>query len=88
MKNDTQQNNNGIRNTCLSPEVIKAKLFDFEKWETWNKVHPKIAIKSGDINDLSNNPTLDVYLDFGRKGDPAPDPVAPKVYENSKEVLN
>ena len=71
-----------------SPEVVKSKFFDFEKWGTWNKVHPKIAVKSGNLNDLSTNPKIDLTLDFGRKGDPAPAPVSPKVYENSKEVFN
>jgi|GEM_PF-5202000 len=71
-----------------SPEAVRTIFLDFEKWGTWNKVLPKIAVKSGDINDLSTNPKIDLTLDFVRKGDPAPAPVFPKVYENNKEVFN
>jgi hypothetical protein len=71
-----------------SPEVVRTKFLEFEKWSEWNPVIPKIAIKKGDINNLATKPTLDLTLNFGRKGDPAPAPLHPKVYENSPEVFN
>lgn len=71
-----------------SPEEVRAKFLAFEKWSEWNTVIPKIAVYKGDINDLSTKPTLDLVLNFGRKNDPAPAPVHPKVIENSPEVFN
>jgi hypothetical protein len=71
-----------------SPEFVRAKFLEFDKWEEWNSVIPKIAIKTGDINNLETKPTLDLTLDFGRKNDPAQAPVYPKVYENSAEVFH
>jgi hypothetical protein len=71
-----------------SPEVVRAKFLDFEKWSEWNTVFPKIAVKKGNIDDLQTKPTLDLVINFGRKNDPAPAPVNPKIYENSPEVFN
>ena len=71
-----------------SPEIVRAKFLAFKKWPEWNAVIPKIAIKSGDINNLDTKPTLDLTLDFGRKNDPAPAPVNPVVYENNEEVFD
>ena len=70
-----------------SPEVVRAKFLDFEKWNDWNTVFPKISVKKGNINDLTTKPTLDLVINFGRKNDPAPAPTNPKVYENSPEVF-
>lgn len=71
-----------------SPEIVRSKFLEFEKWSEWNTVIPEIAIKSGDLNDLSTKPTLDLMLNFGRKGDPAKAPVYPYVYDNNEEVFN
>jgi hypothetical protein len=71
-----------------TPQVVRAKFLEFEKWPEWNAVIPKIAIKAGDINDLSTEPTLDLTLDFGRKNDPSQAPTFPIVTENNKEVFN
>jgi hypothetical protein len=70
-----------------SPEVVRARFLDFEKWGEWNTVFPKISVKKGNINDLTTKPTLDLVINFGRKNDPAPAPTNPKVYENSPEVF-
>lgn len=71
-----------------TPEIVRAKFLEFKKWPEWNTVIPKIAVKSGDINDLRTNPTLDLTLDFGRKNDPSPAPVSPNVTENNSNVFN
>ena len=71
-----------------SPEVVREKFLEFEKWGEWNSVIPAIAVKTGDINDLSTEPTLELTLDFGRKGDPSPAPLFPAVYDNNEEVFN
>lgn len=47
-----------------SPEIVRAKFLAFKKWPEWNAVIPKIAIKSGDINNLDTKPTLDLDLRF------------------------
>ena len=70
-----------------SPEVVRERFLDFEKWSKWNTVFPKIAVEKGNINDLTTKPTLDLVINFGRKNDPAPAPTNPKVYENSPEVF-
>lgn len=70
-----------------SPELVRTKFLDFEKWSDWNTVFPKISVKKGNINDLTTKPTLDLVINFGRKNDPAPAPTNPKVYENSPEVF-
>lgn len=70
-----------------APALVRAKFLEFDKWGDWNTVIPKIAIKTGDINKLETKPSLNLTLDFGRKNDPAPAPVYPKVYENSAEVF-
>ena len=70
-----------------SPELVRTKFLDFKKWSNWNTVFPKISVKKGNINDLTTKPTLDLVINFGRKNDPAPAPVNPKVYENSPEVF-
>lgn len=71
-----------------SPEVVRAKFLDFEKWSSWNDVIPKIAVKSGDISKLETKPKLDLTLDFGRKNDPSQAPVNPVVSENNATVFN
>ena len=71
-----------------TPEVVRAAFLDFKKWGEWNTVFPKIEIKKGNLNNLDTKPTLGLVLDFGRKNDPAPAPVNPRVYENSPEVFN
>jgi hypothetical protein len=71
-----------------SPEVVRAHFLAFEKWSEWNTVIPKIAVKSGNIDSMETKPTIDLTLNFGRKNDPAPAPVNPKVIENSPEVFN
>jgi hypothetical protein len=71
-----------------SPELVRSKFLAFDKWGDWNSVIPQIAIKTGNLNNLKTKPTLDLTLNFGRKNDPAPAPVSPKVYENSAEVFN
>ena len=68
-----------------SPEVVRSKFLDFEKWGEWNAVIPEITVRSGDLNSLKTKPTLELMLDFGRKGDPAKAPVFPEVYDNNKE---
>lgn len=70
-----------------TPEVVRTKFLDFEKWSEWNTVIPKIEVKKGNINNLETKPTLNLTLNFGRKNDPAPAPTSPKVYENSPEVF-
>ena len=71
-----------------SPEVVRSHFLAFDKWSEWCAVIPKIAVKSGNIDDLSTKPTLDLTLNFGRKNDPSQAPVFPKVTENSPEVFN
>ncbi|MFK7774248.1 MAG: SRPBCC domain-containing protein [Saprospiraceae bacterium] len=71
-----------------SPEIVRSKFLQFEKWSEWNTVIPEIAVKSGNLSDLSTKPTLDLMLNFGRKGDPAKAPVFPSVYDNNEEVFN
>ena len=71
-----------------SPEVVRAHFLAFEKWSEWNTVIPKIAVKSGNLDSMETKPTIDLTLNFGRKNDPAPAPVNPKVIENSPEVFN
>jgi hypothetical protein len=70
-----------------SPEEVRARFVEFEKWGEWNTVFPKISVKKGNLNDLTTKPTLNLVINFGRKNDPAPAPTNPKVYENSPEVF-
>jgi hypothetical protein len=75
-------------NIKARPEVVRAHFLDFDKWSEWCAVIPKIAVKSGDLNDLSTKPTIELTLDFGRKNDPSKAPVSPNVTENTPEVFN
>ena len=70
-----------------SPELVRAKFLEFDKWGEWNTVIPKIAVHSGDLDNIKTKPTIELTLDFGRKNDPAQAPVYPKVYENSAGVF-
>lgn len=70
-----------------SPQEVRAKFVDFKTWSEWNSIFPEVVVKSGNINDLSSKPTLGLVLNFGRKNDPAPAPVNPRIYENSPEVF-
>jgi hypothetical protein len=70
-----------------SPEVVKKKLLEFDKWPEWCKVIPKIKVMDGDINNVETKPKLDLILDFGRKNDPRKSPVNPIVTVNSKNVF-
>jgi len=71
-----------------SAEIVRKHFLNFKKWPEWNTVIPKISVKSGDINDLSTKPTLDLMLNFSRKKDPSPAPLHPNVFENTSEVFN
>jgi cellobiose-specific phosphotransferase system component IIB len=67
-----------------APEVVRALFLDFEKWPEWNPVIPQIAVISGNINDLSTEPTINLTLDFSRKNDPEKAPVTPEVTVNNE----
>lgn len=71
-----------------TPEVVRAKFLEFEKWPEWNLVIPEIVVRTGDIDNLKTKPTLELMLDFGRKGDPSTAPAFPEVTENNAEVFN
>lgn len=70
-----------------TPDVVRVKFLNFKNWGDWNSVIPKIEVKKGDIDNLSTKPNLALVLNFGRKNDPSPAPINPKVYENSREVF-
>lgn len=70
-----------------SPEVVRAKFLEFQKWPEWNSMIPQIAVKRGSIEKLETKPTLKMTLDFNRKKDPSPAPVYPEVYANNKQVF-
>jgi hypothetical protein len=70
-----------------SPERVKKKFLEFDKWSEWCKVIPQIKVISGDINNLETKPKLDLTLNFGRKKDPQKAPLNPIVTQNSKEVF-
>jgi|TARA_B110000879_G_scaffold56144_1_gene79200 hypothetical protein len=67
-----------------SPEVVRGKFLEFDKWPEWNPVIPQIVVISGDINDLTTEPKLDLTLDFGRKKDPQKAPVKPDITVNNE----
>lgn len=70
-----------------SPDSVRAKFLDFEKWGEWNTVIPNIEVKRGNINNLNTKPNLALVLNFGRKNDPSPAPVNPEIFENSHEIF-
>ncbi|MFY0675296.1 MAG: SRPBCC domain-containing protein [Bacteroidia bacterium] len=70
-----------------SPQVVRAKFLEFQKWGEWNSMIPEIALKTGNLDSIETKPTLDLTLDFSRKNDPAPAPVFPEVYANNKQVF-
>ena len=69
-------------------EVVRENFLNFTKWGEWNTVFTKIEVKKGDIYKLETQPTLNLEIDFGRKNDPAPSPISPRVYENSPEIFH
>ena len=69
-------------------EVVREKFLNFTKWGEWNTVFTKIEVKKGDIDKLETQPTLNLEIDFGRKNDPSPSPISPRVYENSPEIFH
>lgn len=71
-----------------SPEIVRAVFLDFSTWGEWCRVLPEISVRTGDINNLSTKPNLNLTLDFGRKSDPAKAPVYPKVYENKADLFD
>ena len=69
-------------------EVVREKFLNFTKWGEWNTVFTKIEVKKGNIDKLETQPTLNLEIDFGRKNDPLPSPISPRVYENSPEIFH
>ena len=70
-----------------SPEIVREKFLEFDKWSEWCKVIPQISVASGDIYKLETKPKLDLTLDFGQKNDPAKSPASPRLTVNSPKVL-
>lgn len=69
-------------------EVVRENFLNFTKWGEWNTVFTKIEVKKGNIDKLETQPTLNLEIDFGRKNDPLPSPISPRVYENSPEIFH
>jgi len=74
-------------NINASPEIVKKKFLEFDKWSKWCRVIPQIKVLNGDINNLESKPKLELTLDFGRKKGPQKAPVNPIVIVNNKEAF-
>ena len=70
-----------------SPEKVREKLLEFDKWSEWCKVIPQIDVIKGDINHLETKPTLELWVNMGRDKDPQKAPSKFTVKRNDEEVF-
>jgi hypothetical protein len=67
-----------------TPEVVRARFLEFEKWPEWNSVITKLEVISGDINDLRNKTQVDALFKMDTTKKPTKAPMKLWVTENSK----
>lgn len=70
-----------------SPEMVRSKFLEFEKWREWCAVIPKIKVIKGDINNLETKPKLELWVDMEREKDPQKAPSNFTVKRNDEEAF-